>query len=92
MGLDDNAERNGQGSGEQPGISKYDEEFDDIFGETEQRQTDAPGLSGSQNEYLLYKNGANADAIGKEHKGDGSQLSSSVEVRSGTPASDYTFR
>ncbi|EGZ04374.1 hypothetical protein PHYSODRAFT_308271 [Phytophthora sojae] len=62
-------------------LDKYDEEFDEIFGDAEQRQTET-----TEN--------TDKDAPKKDPSAvsDGDQSVSGVEVRIGTPASDFSFR
>ncbi|KAE9311098.1 hypothetical protein PF001_g9880 [Phytophthora fragariae] len=70
---------------------KYDEEFDDIFGNAGQGQTNSdtaasntsPSIDNTDNEAITIKHNTT---------GDEDQTVSGVEVRTGTRASDFSFR
>jgi len=78
----------------QPGADKFDEEFDDIFGDGQTATGHAS--SGSAAEFSSRGDTATTEREAIDKK-DGAlcgeqQTDSGVEVRTGTPASDFTFR
>ncbi|GMF49961.1 unnamed protein product [Phytophthora fragariaefolia] len=65
----------------------YDQEFDEIFGESEHRQAQASDTSLDTD--LTSTTNANEDGV---QKSTIEPTAFSEEVRTGTPASDYSFR